>query len=272
LGETSGTKQPEGVRPEPIVPRLSVHLCHRIGALDIDVDFNLTGPWTILFGPSGSGKTTILRAIAGLLRPDSARMVSDVWPVERAETNFTLIDTGKDFSLPPHRRNIPLAPQKPVLFPHLTVLQNLLYGYPGGGSAGKEAYRDSLLTDLPRLFRIDDLLRKRPGELSGGEAQRVSMARTAMARQSRVLLLDEPFTGLDIAMRDLLIGDLLAWHGKHRVPILSVTHDVAEAFQLRAEVIKLADGRVVAQGPVEVVLAEERRRLLAQLGGPPSQN
>jgi molybdate transport system ATP-binding protein len=86
-----------------------------------------------------------------------------------------------------------------------------------------------------------------------------------MARRIHVLLLDEPFTGLDRALRDELITDLLVWQEKSRVPILSVTHDVTEAFQLGAEVIKIAEGRVVQQGPVAEVLAAERERLLEQL-------
>jgi molybdate transport system ATP-binding protein len=82
-----------------------------------------------------------------------------------------------------------------------------------------------------------------------------------------VLLLDEPFTGLDVALRSELMRDLKEWAANRNICVLSVTHDVAEAFQLGAEVIKIADGKVVAQGPVEVVLAEERKRLLEQLGG-----
>jgi molybdate transport system ATP-binding protein len=93
-----------------------------------------------------------------------------------------------------------------------------------------------------------------------------------MAGRKRILLLDEPFTGLELPLRDLLISNFFAWQSKYGTPVLSVTHDVAEAFQLGAEVIKLADGKVVEQGPVDVVLADERARLLAQLNRPISQN
>jgi ABC-type sulfate/molybdate transport systems ATPase subunit len=105
-----------------------------------------------------------------------------------------------------------------------------------------------------------------PAQLSGGEAQRVNLAR-AVAARPRLLLLDEPFTGLDLALRSGLIEHLLGWQQQTGVPILSVTHDVAEVFQLGAEVIQLRDGRVAAQGPVAEVLATDRERLLAELGG-----
>ena len=235
--------------PDPAPPYLTVELRHRIGALQIDVNFQLSQPWTILFGPSGSGKTTILRAIAGLLRPAHAHISAD--------QSFTLVDTQAGVFLPPHKRAIPLAPQQPSLFPHMTVRENLNYG------AGR-----SLDANLLSTFRIEHIADKRPADLSGGEAQRATLARAIALRGSRLLLLDEPFTGLDLNLRDGLIANLLAWQQRHHTPILSVTHDIAEAFQLNAEVIKLSDGRIIAQGPAATVLAEERARLLAQLTYP----
>lgn len=232
---------------------------HRIGALKVDVDFQLTRPWTILFGPSGAGKTTILRAIAGLLRPDSARIVSYTETGSVGDSPSTLIDTADGICVPAHRRRAVLASQRSIPFPHLSVLENLKYGASSGSDA--QAAR------LAKLFHVEDVLGKRPAELSGGEAQRVCLARAAMTGRQRILLLDEPFTGLDRPLRDSLIANLLAWQAESRTPILSVTHDVAEAFQLGAEVIQLAEGRVVDQGPVETVLAEERIQLLRQLIG-----
>jgi molybdate transport system ATP-binding protein len=237
--------------PEPAPAHLSVQLRHRIGALQIDVAFQLTQPWTILFGPSGSGKTTILRAIAGLLRPDHARIAAD--------QSLTLADTEAGVFLPPHMRLIPLAPRQPSLFPHMTIRENLNYGK-----------RSSAEADLLSDFRIAHIADKRPANLSGGEAQRVTLARTIAATGCRLLLLDEPFTGLDLNLRDDLIANLLAWQQQHRTPILSVTHDIAEAFQLNAEVIKLSEGRITAQGPAATVLAEERARLLTQLNPAPN--
>jgi molybdate transport system ATP-binding protein len=245
---------------------LSVQLRHRVGALEIDVDFKLTKPWTILFGPSGSGKTTILRAIAGLLRPDFARIFNHRGPVSSTKEGFAFVASDEGVWRPAHKRGAALAAQRPALFPHISVLENMTYGYRSGGSMEEQEYVDRLTAKLPEIFQIEHVLDKRPSELSGGEAQRVNLARAVMAHK-RILLLDEPFTGLDTGLRDLLIANLLAWQERHPTPILSVTHDVAEAFQLGAEVIKIAEGRVVEQGPVEVVLAEERARLLQQLNG-----
>jgi molybdate transport system ATP-binding protein len=126
--------------------------------------------------------------------------------------------------------------------------------------------RDSKIERLLSDFQIVRLVNKLPAALSGGEAQRVSLARAAAATGCRLLMLDEPFSGLDVRLRDELIKNLRERQEQQRMPVLSVTHDVAEAFQLGAEVIKIADGKVVEQGPVEVVLAEERKRLLGQLG------
>jgi molybdate transport system ATP-binding protein len=150
------------------------------------------------------------------------------------------------------------------------VTQNILYGisFPTLDMSDVED-RDGYVANMLARFRISHLADKMPRELSGGETQRVNLTRAVAAGPGgkRWLLLDEPFTGLDVSLRDELIAELQNWQATSGTPVLSVTHDVAEAFQLGAEVIKLAEGRVVAQGPVEVVLAEERRLLLEQLKG-----
>jgi molybdate transport system ATP-binding protein len=270
LGEPLATALPKG-RP---APHLSVHMRHRIGALEVDVDFKLTRPWTILFGPSGSGKTTILRAIAGLLRPNFARIVDACGPVESgpiesgvkpSEMSATLVDTGAGVFVPAHRRHIHLAAQSANLLPHLTVRENIRYGRPAERSPDVQSHLDIQFAALLNDLQVSSLAEKLPRQLSGGEAQRVSLARAVAAGPTRFLLLDEPFTGLDLELRDSLIAKLQGWQSGSRVPVLSVTHDVAEAFQLDAEVIKLRAGRVVEQGPVATVLAEERARLLQQL-------
>jgi molybdate transport system ATP-binding protein len=252
---------------EPLAPRHQVQIRHRVGALQIDVDFTLTQRWTILFGPSGSGKTTILRAIAGLVRPDLARITSTVCPGTDQERTFTFVDTEAGIFVPAHKRVVRLAPQQPSLFPHMTVLENMKYGmHLFVRDAEETSARDRGIADLLATFHIKPLAAKLPGELSGGEAQRVNLARAVATGGGRLLMLDEPFSGLDVTLRDELIANLLRrQEDLRRGQILSVTHDVAEAFQLGAEVIKIADGKVVAQGSVEVVLVEERARLLAQL-------
>ena len=256
---------------EYLPPHLAVKIKRRKGVFDLDVNFTLTRNWTVLFGPSGSGKTTILRAIAGLGEPEMTRIEYIPKSIASHETmseSPTLFeDAAVGLFLPTHLRKVPLAPQGGRLFPHLSVTQNILYGTRGVRDRVEDGERDDYVAEMLARFRISHLAHKMPAALSGGEAQRVNLTRAVAASRKRWLLLDEPFTGLDVPLRDELIAELRSWQSACKTPILSVTHDVAEAFQLGAEVIKLAEGRVVDQGPVERVLAEERARLLAQLNG-----
>lgn len=226
---------------------------HRQGALAFDAAFDLTEPWTVLFGPSGSGKTTVLRAIAGLMRPDEGRIVL------RGAT--TLFESATGTSLPSYRRGVRMAAQVAALFPNMTVRQNIAYGMPPGSAA--------MVEEALQRFRLTALAESMPWKLSGGERQRVAVARAAASAITvtggGLLLLDEPFAGLHLPLRDELLDDLRGWLVANKTPVLSVTHDVGEAFQLAAEVIKFSDGSVVEQGPVEAVLAEERMRLMEQL-------
>jgi molybdate transport system ATP-binding protein len=239
---------------------LSVQIQHRLGALELDVAFTLTQPWTVLFGPSGSGKTTVLRAIAGFVRPDAGKIVSCFYG-----RDFAMTDTAKKIFVEPHRRSVRVAGQGAALFPHLTVRENIAFG--ARSTEGTNAAR--FVEEAIARFQLPGLAEKFPSMLSGGERQRVAIARAATAAMSlgegSILLLDEPFTGQDVRLRDELIEELRGWLAFMERPVLSVTHDVGETFQLGTEVIKIADGRVVQQGPVAEVLAEERERLLDQL-------
>ncbi|HXC95231.1 MAG TPA: ATP-binding cassette domain-containing protein [Edaphobacter sp.] len=230
---------------------------HYLGSLPLDVSFSLTQPWTVLFGPSGSGKTTILRCIAGFVRPDSGQIVCGPQ---------TLFDSVAKISVPAHRRPIRSAGQAARLFPHMTVRWNLVYG-----SSSKAADVMGIAEELMAAFGLKGLEDRMPDQLSGGERQRAVVIRAVMAATTfdgsakPLLLLDEPFSGLDLAMRDELVGVLQSWQTRWKIPVFSVTHTLGEAFQLGAQVIKIADGRVIEQGAVEVVLADERARLLEQL-------
>lgn len=228
---------------------------HRQGALAFDAAFELTQPWTVLFGPSGSGKTTVLRAIAGLMRPTAGRIV-----LHCGATATTLFDSRPGIFVPSYQRGVRLAAQVAALFPNMTVRQNVAYGVPSSSSG--------VVDEALKRFRLTELAESMPWKLSGGERQRVAVARAAASAITigdGLLLLDEPFAGLHLPLRDELLEDLRNWLAVTRTPVLSVTHDVGEAFQLDAEVIKFSDGRVLEQGPVEIVLAEERTRLLEQL-------
>ena len=275
MGEMGGgILLPPNVRTlPPLRTELAVRLRHRVGALVIDVDFKLNERWAVLFGPSGSGKTTILKAIAGLLRPDEAHIACTVLTGSDLERTFVFVDTETGCFLPAYKRVVRLAPQQSALFPHLSIFENMMYGFHEMVRDEREKKaRSNKIEKLLSDFQIAHLLDKYPAALSGGEAQRVNLARAVAATGCRLLMLDEPFSGLDVKLRDELIANLRERQEQRRMPVLSVTHDVAEAFQLGAEVIKIAEGKVVEQGPVEVVLAEERKRLLAQLGNSTSQN
>ena len=228
-------------------PLLNVAIQHQAGPLTLDVSFQLTTGWTVLFGASGSGKTTILRAIQGLLRPHTG------W-IQLHEA--TLVDTAQKLFIPPHRRSVRSAGQTPRLFSGKTVSENIAFGA-----------EPNVIPEILSLFRLENLASTMPDRLSGGEQQRVSIARavaSAVTSQS-LLLLDEPFSGLDFQLRDTLAIELRDWLHRRRIPALSVTHDVSEVFLLQAEVLRLANGRIAAQGPVSQILAAERDRLLLQL-------
>jgi molybdate transport system ATP-binding protein len=238
---------------------LTVRIEHRVGTVSLDVRFTVTEPWTVLFGPSGSGKTTVLRTIAGFVRPDAGLVVRG---------KRVLLDSDAHVYIPAHQRPIRSAGQAARLFPHATVRRNVMYG---NGWRSKPAEAMGVADEVMRLFGLKKLADRMPRALSGGEKQRTSVARAVVAAitfegpGTALLLLDEPFSGLDNAMRDDLLVELRDYLHQWKTPVLSVTHDIGEAFQLGAEIIKIADGFVVQQGPSATVLAADRERLLEQL-------
>jgi molybdate transport system ATP-binding protein len=247
---------------------LTVSIEHRVGTISLDASFALTKSWTVLFGPSGSGKTTVLRAIAGFVRPDSGSIVQGA---------SVLVDRASGVFVPPHLRPLRTAAQTARLFPNMTVHSNVIYGM---GRSARPDDAANIVEEIMSLFRIQELTDRRPHQLSGGERQRVSVARavvsaitcqgTGQGAGAALLLLDEPFSGLDHTMRDQLVDSLREYLMRSKTPVLSVTHDVGEAFQLGAEVVRIAEGKIVQQGPVVDVLGEERLRLMSQLRVGPS--
>ena len=231
---------------------LELEIEQRLGELSLQVCCALSAPWTILFGPSGAGKTSLLRAIGGLSRPERGRVVLH---------GRTLLETATRVWIAPAKRGIGFVTQRPALFPHMNVTENVSFGLSDRGrSAGGEQAAVML-----RLFHAEHLATRRPGDLSGGERQRVAMAR-ALAPEPRLLLLDEPFTGLDGQLKAEILERLTAWLAERKIPALYVSHDVAEALQTAAEVVVLEQGQIQAQGPAGVVLAARRAQLLRQLG------
>ena len=240
---------------------LAVAIRHRVGGLSLDVSFDLTKPWTVLFGPSGSGKTTVLRTIAGFVRPDAG---SAVCPPPHG----TLLNTAERLFVPAHQRPVRRAAQSARLFPHRNVRENVAYGMEWGSHPEDEA---QVLREVMELMRLTTLADRGTAELSGGERQRVSVARAVAAAVAfdgvgkPLLPLDEPFAGLDGVLRDELAVGLRDSLTRWKIPVLSVSHDVGECYLLGAEVIRMAEGKVIEQGPVEWVLERERERLLARL-------
>jgi molybdate transport system ATP-binding protein len=223
------------------------------GPLHLSAAFNLTAPWTVLFGPSGSGKSTILRAICGVF-PKSAIDFASAGPDSKDALQ------QKHHSTPPHRRNLAYAPQSAILFPHLSVRENIAFA-----TEARHQTNPQLIDTAINLFDLAQLTNRRPRDLSGGERQRVNLARAFAVPSPHLLLLDEPFTGVDRALRDTLLLRMQQHATQHGIPVLSVTHDVEEALLLNAEVIRLTNGRITAQGPAAEVLAPERTQMLATL-------
>ena len=196
-------------------------------AFDVDLAVART---LVLFGPSGAGKTTVLRALAGLDRPDRGRILAgdEIW-----------FDSAAQVDRPPQRRNVGYLPQGFALFPHLDVRANIGYGIAGGTARDRRAR----VADLIALLHLDGLERRRPGELSGGQQQRVALGR-ALARRPRLLLLDEPLSALDAPLREALRGELRQLLIAGGVPAIVVTHDRSEALILGDRVAVMADGAV----------------------------
>jgi molybdate transport system ATP-binding protein len=234
--------------------RLSV--AARFGPLDLHARLELTAPWTVIFGPSGSGKSSLLRAACGLLH----RGIVDF--SERSTTNADWVEVeNRRHATPPHLRSIGYAPQGAVLFPHLSVRENVAFA----ATARHQTANTQLISEAIELFELSALANRMPRDLSGGERQRVNLARAFAVPSIHLMLLDEPFTGVDRALRDTLLPRMRQRIAQLGVPILSVTHDVEEALLLNAEVIRLDAGRIVAQGPAAQVLAEERASMLTVL-------
>ena len=226
----------------------------QLGALALSINLDLTSNWTVIFGPSGSGKSTILRAIAGLL-PSSEAILT--------RTNKDRI--VQDLSdTPPRDRAIAYAPQQPSLFPHLTVAHNVAFAKRASRPPTPAPGTDTI-DEAIRLFRLEDLLHRYPRNLSGGQQQLVNLARAFCVPNPQLMLLDEPFAGIDRPLRDAILPELRESLRLRAIPVVSVTHDVEEAFLLNAEVFRIEAGRIRAQGYVSKVLADERLSILNSL-------
>lgn len=237
---------------------LSVQISKRLQVADspsflLEVNEAFPPGFTVLFGPSGAGKSTLLDCIAGLLVPDEGRISLD---------DEVFFDSGREISRPASKRKIAYVFQSLALFPHLSVEENVGYGLSGV----KPQEGNERIAGILSAFHIESLRKRKPRELSGGEKQRVALARS-LVTQPRLLLLDEPLTGLDSGLRQAILQDLRAWSASNRIPILYVTHSREETHAIGERVVALVNGRVRESGLPRSVLDAPRAAALAQAAG-----
>ena len=219
---------------------LAFDIKHRLGEFLLDARFETGSGLIALFGRSGSGKTSIVNVIAGLIRPDQGRVSID---------GVALVDTERGIFVPRHKRRIGYVFQEGRLFPHLTVRQNLLYGR---WFAPQGERRDDLDRVID-LLGIDSVLERRPGRLSGGEKQRVAIGRALLANP-RVLLMDEPLASLDEARKAEILPYIERLRDQSRVPIVYVSHSIAEVIRLASTIVLVSEGKVAAVGSTSEIM------------------
>ena len=229
---------------------LTVEARHRLGSFRLDGAFTSESGVTALFGRSGSGKTSMIRIIAGLTRPEEGRVQLDGEP---------LTDTAKGIFVPRHRRRFGYVFQEARLFPHLSVRSNLTYGRWFAPKTGGASDFDRVID----MLGIEPLLGRSPAKLSGGERQRVAIGR-ALLSSPRLLLMDEPLAALDDARKAEILPYLERLRDETQIPIVYVSHSIAEVARLASQVVVMRDGRVDAIGSAVDVLSkpstEEGRR------------
>ena len=214
-----------------VLRRVSLPLADYL--LEVDVEF--PAGTTALFGPSGSGKTSLLEMLAGLRTPATGAI----------ELHDRLVfDAARGIALPAWKRNVGYVPQDDTLFPHLSVRQNILYG----ASTAEQPATHSL-EQVIRILELAPLLDRRVQALSGGERKRIALARALLA-SPEILLLDEPLTGIDAALRARVLDYLIRVRDALGVPMIYVTHEMDEVRILCTTMVTLERGRVVGQGTV----------------------
>jgi molybdate transport system ATP-binding protein len=223
---------------------IEVDVAHRLGGFTLEARFTSHGRLTAFFGQSGAGKTSLVNIIGGLIRPDRGRVAVD---------GTTLTDTAAGIFVPIHRRRVGYVFQEGRLFPHLTVRQNLLFGRWFRPPQERKIELETVLD----LLGIGHLLHRRPGALSGGEKQRVAIGRALLA-SPRLLLMDEPLAALDEERKAEILPFIERLRDEADVPIIYVSHSLAEVSRLANAIVVLRNGRVLTAGdPAEVLSRTE---------------
>jgi molybdate transport system ATP-binding protein len=222
-------------------------------AFSLDLEFEAAAGVTVLFGPSGAGKTLTLDSIAGFVRPDQGRILLD---------GEILFDGAAGVHLPPQARNCGYVFQNYALFPHMTLRRNLEFAV----EKLPRLERHRRVNEMLERFRLTDAAGRRPHEVSGGQRQRCSIAR-ALIGAPKLLLLDEPAQGLDAVLRAELYQVLRQVRADFETPVILVTHDLDECFELGEEMLVLHSGRVVQSGPPRKILEQPANLEVARLLG-----
>ena len=233
---------------------LHVDIRKRLGDFVLETSFDTEDAITGLLGASGCGKSVTLKCIAGVETPDEGSVILD---------GETLFDSARGINLKPQQRRVGYLFQQYALFPHLTVERNILTGLHREHDATVRQHR---LREMMEIMQLQELEKLRPAQLSGGQAQRVALARMLVS-EPRLLLLDEPFSALDSHLRDQLqpqFLDLLRSYGRQAV---LVTHSRDEAYHLCSQLCVMENGRIVRSGATKAVFADPRSEAAARLTG-----
>ena len=219
----------------------------------LDCAFEAGNEMVVLFGPSGAGKTATLQCLAGLSRPDSGTITVN---------GDTFYDSEKKIDLSPQRRRLGYVFQDYALFPHLSVAQNITFGLKRVTKWAKRAKVDEMI----KLMRLEGLRDSYPSKISGGQKQRVALARALVTRPN-ILLLDEPLSALDSAVREKLRKDFLTIRNNFDITIILVTHNLEEAYQLGDKIVVFDEGSVLQVGSRDDVFFRPKNRTVARFVG-----
>lgn len=219
---------------------ISVEILEHLGDFELDARFVSTGRLTALFGPSGSGKSSVINFMAGLIKASDGKVAID---------GRVLFDSDKRINVPRHKRRIGYVFQEARLFPHMSVRQNLAYGRWFAPAENRNADSKGVID----LLGLGQILDRMPNLLSGGEKQRVAIGR-ALLSSPKLLLMDEPLASLDQARKSEIMPYIERLRDETKVPIIYVSHSVAEVARLATDIVVMSNGMVVASGSTEEIL------------------
>lgn len=228
---------------------ISVAYKKQLKDFQLDVDFKLPEKGiTVLFGPSGSGKTSLLNLLSGL--GESEQSLSHALSHAKFSLNETIYDDSEQgLFIPPWKRNIAYVFQDNRLFPHMTIEQNILFGFKRRNSSLEPE-------TIIQKFKIEDFMQRYPAQLSGGQKQRVAMVR-ALLSGPELLILDEPLAALDYQSRQELLPFIECIHKELTIPVIYVSHDIKEVLRLADHIVVMQGGKVIDQGELAALCIDQ---------------